>query len=218
MGRGIVLVVAMLAATCASPADDSHDLQGPPRVAYVYDETGRLRAVIDPESDAAKYAYDAVGNIVGISRHSSDELSVIAVTPGRAEVGDTVVIHGTGFGGGPSDNTVRIGDVEADVTSAGPLELQVEVPEGARSGQVTVEASHDSAKSDRKLEVVPDRTPVIDDLPRVAAAGEPVTIGGENFSEDRLLDSVVLDGATYAAVDSATTDELQVRIPPTATS
>ena len=39
--------------------------QGPVR--YVYDESGRLVGVIDPNGDAAAYTYDAVGNAQYIS-------------------------------------------------------------------------------------------------------------------------------------------------------
>lgn len=39
-------------------------------ISYVYDDAGRLRAVIDPASDTAVYAYDAVGNLTGITRQA----------------------------------------------------------------------------------------------------------------------------------------------------
>ena len=37
-------------------------------ISYVYDQAGRLLAVIDPASDTAIYAYDSVGNLTGITR------------------------------------------------------------------------------------------------------------------------------------------------------
>ena len=44
---------------------------------YVYDDLGRLRAVDDPSSDTAVYNYDAVGNLLSISRQSSSVVSII---------------------------------------------------------------------------------------------------------------------------------------------
>ena len=39
-------------------------LHGQSPVRYVYDELGRLVAVIDGNGDTAVYAYDAVGNMI----------------------------------------------------------------------------------------------------------------------------------------------------------
>ena len=40
----------------------------PASIQYVYDELNRLIAVIDRENNAARYVYDAVGNILAIER------------------------------------------------------------------------------------------------------------------------------------------------------
>ena len=53
---GLILLPMFL---LSSPAAD---------ISYVYDDAGRLRAVIDPASDTAIYAYDSVGNLTGITR------------------------------------------------------------------------------------------------------------------------------------------------------
>jgi YD repeat-containing protein len=37
-------------------------------ISYVYDNLGRVLAVIDPASDTAVYQYDVVGNLTGITR------------------------------------------------------------------------------------------------------------------------------------------------------
>ena len=50
-------------------------------VSYVYDDLGRLKAVIDPGTDTAVYNYDAVGNLLSISRQSSALVSIIEFSP-----------------------------------------------------------------------------------------------------------------------------------------
>ena len=51
-------------------------LHGQSPVRYVYDELGRLVAVIDGNGDTAVYAYDAVGNLLSIARHGPTDVSV----------------------------------------------------------------------------------------------------------------------------------------------
>jgi YD repeat-containing protein len=61
----------------------------------VYDELGRLAAVIASNGDAATYNYDAVGNLTGIVRTTSTQVSIIAFSPTGGAVGQTVTVHGT---------------------------------------------------------------------------------------------------------------------------
>lgn len=75
-------------------------------VQYVYDELGRLVAVIAPSGDAAAYSYDAVGNLLAISRYTATTVSVIEFTPNAGPTGSSVTIYGTGFSTTPSQNTV----------------------------------------------------------------------------------------------------------------
>ncbi|MCS6305621.1 MAG: RHS repeat protein [Nitrospira sp.] len=64
-------------------------------ISYVYDDVGRLMAVIDPASDTAVYAYDSVGNLTGITRQPSSTLAILQFTPPSSPVGTTVTIYGT---------------------------------------------------------------------------------------------------------------------------
>lgn len=59
---------------------------------------------------------------------------------------------------------------------------------------------------------------VIGFSPAVVAPGDEVTVEGDHFAADPLLDAVVIDGTTYATVRSASETELVVTVPPTATS
>src|SRR5262249_59468987 len=84
-------------------------------ITYVYDELGRLIAVTDPAGDTARYSYDAVGNILSISRYTSSTLSLINFSPTSGPVGTTVTINGTAFSTTPSSNTVTFNGVSATV-------------------------------------------------------------------------------------------------------
>ena len=75
-------------------------------ITYVYDDLGRLVAVVDPAGDTAVYTYDAVGNLLSISRFSSSVLSILHFTPSQGPVGASVTIYGTSFSTTASQNTV----------------------------------------------------------------------------------------------------------------
>jgi YD repeat-containing protein len=77
-------------------------------VNYVYDDLGRLAAVIDINGNAAEYSYDAVGNILSISNFTSTQVSIIDFSPESDPVGTVVTINGTGFSTTPSQNTVEV--------------------------------------------------------------------------------------------------------------
>ena len=50
-------------------------------VRYVYDELGRLVAVIDTAGQTAIYNYDAVGNLLSITTQSSSTVAILEFTP-----------------------------------------------------------------------------------------------------------------------------------------
>jgi YD repeat-containing protein len=87
---GVLCIGIVLPLLCGSwaPAAD---------IDYVYDELGRLRAVIGPNSDTAVYNYDAVGNLLSISRQATSVVSIIDFSPKLGPVGTNVTIYGTGF-------------------------------------------------------------------------------------------------------------------------
>ena len=119
------LVVITIAATLTA--------QSPIR--YVYDELGRLVGVIDANGDAAIYQYDAVGNLLSITRKTATQVSIIDFTPNDGPIGQTVTIYGTGFSATPSSNTVTFNGTSASITSASTTSLVVTVPSGATTGR-----------------------------------------------------------------------------------
>lgn len=63
-------------------------------VTYIHDQAGHLVGVVD-STNAATYKYDAVGNVLSISRYSAATVSIIQMTPGSAPTGAQVIIYGT---------------------------------------------------------------------------------------------------------------------------
>lgn len=118
----------------------------PPLVRYVYDELGRLVTVIDvARGQQAQYEWDAVGNLLRITRQNIVAIFEFAPTFGLAGV--SVTLDGTGFSPTASENQVTFNGVPALVTSATSTQLIVEVPEGATTGPIAVSTPTGSATS-----------------------------------------------------------------------
>lgn len=103
---------------------------------YVYDENGRLHAVISPTGEAVVYEYDAAGNITSIQRLAADALALFEFSPHEGLPGDHVTFTGIGFGDGVSN--VSFNGVSAQVISVTPSTVVAAVPEGATTGLVTI--------------------------------------------------------------------------------
>src|SRR5690349_25026644 len=75
-------------------------------VQYVYDALGRLTQVIDPSGNVATYNYDAVGNLLSITRGtgSPSALANFSFSPGQGSVGQAVTIQGQNFSATPGSN------------------------------------------------------------------------------------------------------------------
>src|SRR5688500_6438728 len=92
----------------------AHHARAQQPVRYVYDDLGRLIAVVDPTGEAATYVYDAVGNVVSITRTSA-AVKVLGLSPYSGPVGATVTIAGTGFSTVATDNVVTFNGTAAQV-------------------------------------------------------------------------------------------------------
>ena len=152
---GCIIAVVALAAAFWSAATAFAD---PPGVEYGYDELGRLVFVSDQTGSAAMYSYDAVGNLLAISRVDSGTLTapvvITAMVPARGAVGTSVSVFGKGFSGVPSQNAVSFNGAPATVTFATPTRLIISVPPSATTGTVTVTAPPGSANSPNPFTVL----------------------------------------------------------------
>jgi YD repeat-containing protein len=189
-------------------------------VSYVYDQLGRLIAAIDQAGNVAVYAYDAVGNILSISRGSAQQLSVLTFSPGSGAVGSAVTIYGTAFSSTPSLDTVKFNGTTATVTSATVTSLVVTVPSGATTGTISVTTSAGTATSSASFTVTTSGAgqPTISSFtPSIGTPGTSVSISGTNFETIPANDKVKFNTG-LSQTSSATTTTLSVSVPGAGTS
>jgi YD repeat-containing protein len=180
---------------------------------YIYDELGRLVGVIDSAGEAAIYAYDAVGNLLSITRKTATQVSIIEFTPNSGGVGATVTIQGTGFSTTPASNTVQFNGTTATVTAASANKLVTTVPTDATTGPISVTTPNGSATSTQSFTVAAALVPTITSFtPAIGVAGVQVTINGTNF--DLLLaNNRVKLGVGRAGLVSATPTVITATVP-----
>jgi YD repeat-containing protein len=188
-------------------------------VQYVYDELGRLLAAIDANGNAAVYSYDAVGNILLISRVGSTQTSIISFTPDQGPQGASVSIYGTGFSSTSSQDTVQFNGVAATVTSATGNQIVVTVPAGATSGPITITTPAGSATSAATFTVLSGGPPTITSFgpSGIGVAGTAVTITGTNFSSSPANNHLLFNAAP-AKSTSASATSIGTAVPISGTS
>src|SRR6266571_491174 len=112
---------------------------------YVYDDNGRLHAVISPAGEAVVYEYDAAGNITSIRRLASDALAIFSFSPHEGMPGDQVTIVGIGFGSGVT--AVSFNGALAAIVSVTASRLIVTVPGAGTTGLITVTTARGSVST-----------------------------------------------------------------------
>jgi YD repeat-containing protein len=188
------------------------------QISYVYDDLGRLVAVVDPNGDTATYSYDAVGNLLSISRYASSSVSLIHFTPRKGPVGTTVTIYGTGFSSTPSQNSVTFNGVAATVSSATSTQLVTSVPSGATTGLISVTTSSGSASSSTPFIVGNSDAPTISGFsPTIGGVGTSVNIAGANFETIPGYNKVKVN-ATRTQVSTASTTSIVATVAALTTS
>ena len=186
---------------------------GQSNIVNLYDDSGRLIAVIHPSGDVARYSYDAAGNLLSISRSSSSTVSVIYFTPGSGPVGTVVTIYGTGFSTTPSQNTVTFNGVSATVTSSSATQIVTSVPSSATTGVIAVTSPGGSASSATSFTVSTSNAPTISSFsPTIGTPTTAVTISGTNFETTAANNSSKFN-TTYSLVSSATSTSLSTTVP-----
>ncbi len=185
-------------------------------ISYVYDDAGRLRAVIDPATDTAIYAYDSVGNLTGITRQPSTTKAVVQFTPASGPVGTTVTIYGTGFSATPASNVVKFNGTTATVLTASTTVLTANVPAAATSGPISVTVGGITATSSASFTVGTGGAPTLSNVsPAVGNYGATVTLTGTNYDTTLINNRVAFAGA-MGAVATATSTTITVPVPSTA--
>src|SRR6267154_4474369 len=118
-------------------------------VQYIHDPLGRLTTVVDPSGNVATYNYDAVGNLLSITRSTSSPtaLAILGFTPTQGSLGQTVTIQGQNFSATAGSNVVKFNGTATTVTAATTNILTTTVPTGATTGPITVTVGSSTATS-----------------------------------------------------------------------
>lgn len=207
--KGLVIV----AGGATTTADLSLDaiVNGP--VSYIYDPLGRLVSTVGP-TETVVYSYDAVGNLLSISRQSSNQVAIVQLSPGSGPIGATVTISGTGFSATANQNTVAFNGVAAAITSATTTQIVASVPAGATTGPVTVTSPAGSANSATAFTVTGDQgAPTISSFtPTIGSVTTPVTVSGNNFDTAAANNKVKFNGVNAGAF-SATATSIDTSVP-----
>jgi len=143
----IFLFVAGITLTAASPGPFTLQAARAEDITHIYDDLGRLVATAGAV-EVARYSWDPVGNLQGLTRQSAALLSLIEFAP-KCGAGQ-VTLWGTGFNAAPSQNTVTVGGLAASVTAASSTTLVISVPPGA-SGTLTVTTPSGSTTSSQSF-------------------------------------------------------------------
>ncbi|MBZ5494423.1 MAG: IPT/TIG domain-containing protein [Acidobacteriia bacterium] len=187
----------------------------PGPVSYAYDELGRLVGVVAASGDAAQYTYDALGNVLAITRTTSSQPSLFTFSPKSGPVGTQVTIFGANFSSDPAQDTVSFNGTSATVTSALSTQLVVTVPAGATSGAITVTSPSASVTSASPFTVTSSSgKPRIDSFtPQMAAPGTAITIAGANFDPAPSNDRLIMNVTPAAVPNSAQPTSLTMTVP-----
>lgn len=152
------LLVLCASLGCLLLLAGGHTFAQQPGIQYVYDDLGRLAAVVAPDRNVAVYVYDLAGNILAIHRFNLDAIdanrdgipdpvAIVALTPEKGKVGTPVLIVGKGFSPNAAQNTVSFTGAPAQVNSSTPFSISTSVPSGAATGPIAVTAPLGSAAS-----------------------------------------------------------------------
>ncbi|HEV2990986.1 MAG TPA: Ig-like domain-containing protein [Candidatus Angelobacter sp.] len=172
-----LIVLSMLACAVLAAAQTNSPIQ------YFYDDLGRLVKVVDGAGNVATYSYDAVGNILKISRStlgSPANLAILNFTPQQGAVGTTVTLQGQGFSPTASQNSVFFNGAQASVTSATSTTLVVTVPANASTGPLSVTVNGKNATSDASFIVIP--APIIASVSPKLVVSSATPLAISNFT------------------------------------
>jgi YD repeat-containing protein len=211
-----VLVSILLFLLCSFAPSQTQTQTPTNTTVYIYDELGRLKAVITPSGDVAVYTYDAAGNILSITRQLSTTVSLIEFTPDKGAPGTAVTIYGTGFSLTAGQNSVSFNGVAGTVTAASGTQLIAVVPAGATTGPISVTTPTGSVTSTTDFEVLQSLS-ITGFTPTIGTPGTAVQITGTDFAPVAANNQLKFN-ITPALASAATATTIDTTVPSGATS
>ena len=184
-------------------------------VTYSYDELGRLIGAVAATGDSVQYAYDAVGNILSITRHTASQFAFFTFSPRSGPVGTNVTISGSNFSSNPAQDSVTFNGANATIISATSTNLVVTVPVGATTGPLTITSPSGSLTTADSFTVTnSDGKPRIDSFaPQIVAPGTAITIAGANFDTAPANDRLIVNVTAGLNPTSATATSMSLSTP-----
>jgi YD repeat-containing protein len=182
---------------------------------YTYDALGRVvQASVPALGIVENYTYDAAGNLLSMTSQSTSTLAISSISSPEGAPGSTVTIVGSGFSTNPSSDIVTVNGVAATVVSATATELVIDIPAGATSGRIEVQAGNSAASSLGVFTVTAavGAPTIASFLPAVTTTGSTVTLTGTGF-QSALGDNQVLVNLTPATVTAVTPTSLTFVVP-----
>jgi RHS repeat-associated protein len=210
---GLPTLPEALAATLANP------------ITYVYDDIGRIEAVIDTTqtNGLATYIYDPLGNLTQITRTAiTTTPQIVDFHPHTVATGNPITIYGTGFSSTPSKDLVTFtGGATATATAATQTTATVTVPTSAAAGPIKIKnitanltspLSTQSWSTPTAAPVITSMTSALGGNPPKANYGDTVTLIGTGFATNP-ADDFVLINTTAGQVVTASATQLTFKVP-----
>ncbi len=213
--------LAVLAAVSILHGAVSVAAQPPPPILYLYDDLGRLVRVITPAGDAATYHYDAVGNILRITRESGvpRTTTVASVSTSSLRRGVTTTLGVTGFNFSGATLTASAGlSIASFQAGVDTLTLEVLVDPTARGGPASLTVETPYGVATIPLVVVVDTPTITSFTPATVFTGGTVTIDGTDFDLSRSTATIARLNGVQGTILEATATRLRVRVPAAATT
>ena len=150
---------------------------------------------------------------------SSDNIPTVSIvpfisnfSPDRAEINSEITISGQNFTEPAKENSVIFGgDVVATPSSGSTTFLMVRVPQGAKTGPVSV--SNSLGRGTSSTEFVVSRPLVSGFSPESASVGASITVLGSGFSVVREDNIITFSEGAKATPSEATASSLKVAVP-----
>jgi protocatechuate 3,4-dioxygenase beta subunit len=148
---------------------------------------------------------------------STEILAISSFSPMSGEVGNSVIINGSGFSETFSKNIVTFGTTQATILAASTTSLAVTIPIGAETGKISVTVDGKTVTSSNSFTVEEseseDDNPTITSFsPTSGTVGTTVVIVGKNFGDSLAKNSVSINGAD-AVITIASSIQLTAVVP-----
>jgi hypothetical protein len=138
--------------------------------------------------------------------------TLVDFAPKRGTAGTLLKVRGTNFGNEPNAIEVMLGTTKLPVREAHDTDLQVEVPEGAQDGKLSIRVNGVGPTWSGDAFTVMPVLRIARFSPDSGAAGAEVVIEGQGFGESPARNRVTIGGQAAHVIEASST-RIKVRVP-----